>query len=152
MFRTPGGDPVRPSHRGRTPLANARLGIATQFFRRHAIPADFVDKIDFSCEVREIALNPGFHLVAFRSGPLPGAGSWNPFGLFYTEVGISPSEIAIKPDTRMLSRYIVVKAVRALRFRASPIGAATGRGPTYLHGGQGWQYIIPAARASLRRI
>jgi hypothetical protein len=152
MDRKPGGDQLRPSHRGSTPLAGARLATATQFLRQHALPAHYLDGIDFSSDVRVVILNPGFHLIAFHAGPLPGAGSWNPFGLFYTEVGVSPYEIAIKPDTRIFTRYIVVKAVRALRSRAAPTARTTGRGPRYLLGGRGWQYLIPAARNSLRPI
>lgn len=152
MHRRPGGDQPRPSHRGNSPLVRARLAVATQFLQRHALPLEYLEGIDLNSDVCEVTLNPGFHLIAYHAGPLPGAGSWNPFGLFYTEVGSSPYEVAIKPDKHIFARHIVVKAVRALRSRAAATTLSTSKGPPYLAGGRGWQYIIPAAKTSLRPI
>jgi hypothetical protein len=140
--------------RNEPPLVRARIAVASGFFRCHSIPQQYLKGIDYSHDVREVTLNPGFHLIAYRAGPLPGAGSWNPYGLFYTEVGTSAYEVGIKPDRRIFVRYIVSKSAKALRSRAAGVGipGQAGQGPRYLAGGGGWQYVIPGAEAVLRRI
>lgn len=153
--------------KGESPLVRARIAAAASFIKRSSISGfDVLNSIDFNADVREMTLDPGFHLIAFRAGPLPGAVSWNPFGLLYSEVGNSPHEVGIKPDKRLFLRYIVATAVRVLRFRpTAPGGSGGGAGsggrsakgraitaPRYLAGGFGWQYIIPDANTVLRRI
>lgn len=135
------------------PLAvRARIATATSFLDRHDLDQAYMKGIDFSKDVKEVTLDPGFHLIAYRPDPLPGAESWNPFGLFYTEVGTSAYEIGIKPDKRIFVRYIVLQATRALKSRAAAIAVTWAKGPRYLAGGGGWQYIIPGAENVLRRI
>jgi hypothetical protein len=133
-------------------LVRARIATAADFLERHDLNQDYLKGIDFSKEVHEVTLDPGFHLIAYRPDPVPGAESWNPFGLFYTEVGTSAYEIGIKPDKRIYVRYIVEKAARALKSRAAGIAVTWAKGPRYLAGGGGWQYIVPGADNALRRI
>ncbi len=86
------------------PLVRARIAIAAGFLKHHSLDPAYLKGIDFSREVSEVTLNPGIHLIAYRPDPVPGAGSWNPYGLFYTEVGTSAYEIGIKPDKRIFVR------------------------------------------------
>lgn len=134
------------------PLVRSRIAVASRFLDRYSLNQAFLKGIDFSHDVRETILDPGFHLIAYRAGPMPGAGSWNPYGLFYTEVGTSPYEIGIKPDSRVFVRYLVSRAAPALRSRAASVAVTWARGPRYLAGGGGWQYIIPNAADALRKI
>src|SRR5262245_17651102 len=98
-----------------SPLARDRIRVAADFFSEYGINQDYLRGIDFAHDVREETLRPGFHLIGYRNGPIAGAGSWNPFGLFYAAAGTSAQAIAIRPDTRIYTQYIVAQAAPALR-------------------------------------
>lgn len=156
MHRRPGpGTHPAHSRHGPTPeppVVRARAATAAAFLRRHRLPPEYADALDLRADVRETTLNPGLHLIAYHAGPLPGAASWNPFGLFYTEVDAAVRHHAQKPDPRLYARYIVVTAAPALRFRAAHGARTHAKAPTYLASGNGWQYIVPGAAKCLRRL
>ncbi len=107
-----------------------------------------VEGIDFNWPggVTKVDLLPGTKLIAYRYNPQRLIKYFDPFGMYFAEVGPGRDVVGIPTDDRRFVRYVVIFRVPALKSRAK-----TGLVSKYgaVRGGA-IQYVIPRASLYLR--
>jgi hypothetical protein len=110
--------------------------------------ASYIEGIDLNWPqgVTKVDLLPGTRLVAYRYDPRRGSRNFDPFGMYFTDVGTAKDVVGIPPENRRFVRYIVTLRVPALKSRAKT-GYVSKFGLVY---GGAIQYVIPRASLHLR--
>lgn len=141
------GKPMEPA------LVRDRIARAMTFFQDRigwdvdARLDSFLECIDYSSEVQDKDLLMDEEVIGYRNASCS-ARLIDPFGLYFTKVGVSKHDVGINVDNRLFVRYLVRRRVAALHCRSEnrmPRGMSGSPGM-----GGGPQIIIPQASQHLR--
>jgi len=135
-----------------SPHVRAREQVALSFLRRHGLSPSLLDSIDLAADVREILVLPGDQYLAYRPGPLPGPQSWNPHGVFFAIIGSAPKDLGIRPNNRIVTRYMATRRTAGLRSRIPLSGSRWNQAPKFVGATSGWQVLIPHADNCLKLV